>query len=300
VISSVGAGYLPFMDGAAPTGADDFRWRLGVRPLDLRNWIELGPDAGAAIEAKAGLNRDHPDTVFAALDDVEPESNEVATVLVGHLRQRWPDRYGDATLDPALHPLDAAARLVPEDLVLMVERDGRLVFGAGSVCFPNRWDLRSKIGLGLTDVHRPVALLNDQLSAPIDAFFDRLTPERSFWRLGWGVLDTDDWYTPTDGTAAPRPPAPKPDELFLRVERETLRRFPRTNAVLFTIRTYVTPIPHVAADRATADRLRAALAALPDRVQDYKAVRSFAPALIDHLGGSGMFEESPGSEVDTI
>ena len=87
-------------------------------------------------------------------------------------------------------------------------------------------------------------------------FFDRLTPERSFWRLGWGVLDTDDWYTPTDGTAAPRPPAPTPDELFLRVERKTLRRFPSTNVVLFTIRTYVTPIPHVVADRATADAAR--------------------------------------------
>ena len=39
----------------------------------------------------------------------------------------------------------------------MVERDGRLVFGAGSVCFPNRWDLRSKLGLTLADVHAPVA-----------------------------------------------------------------------------------------------------------------------------------------------
>ena len=146
--------------------------------------------------------------MFAALDGVEAESQQVADTLLDHLRRRWPDRYADAELDPTLHPLDAAARLVPEDLVLMVERDGRLVFGAGSVCFPNRWDLRSKIGLPLADVHAPVALLNEQLQGPIDRFFERLTPERSFWRLGWGVLDTADWYTPTDGTAAPRPNDP--------------------------------------------------------------------------------------------
>lgn len=298
--SSVGAAYLPFMDGPAPTGPDSFRWRLGVRPLDLRNWIELGPDADVAIATKARLSADHPDTVFAALDDVEPEANEVATALVDHLRQRWPERYGDATLDPALHPLDAVARLVPEDLVLMVERDARLVFGAGSVCFPNRWDLRSKIGLGLADVHRPVALLNEQLEAPIDAFFDRLTPQRSFWRLGWGVLDTADWYTPTDGTAAPRPSAPTPDQLFLRVERETLRRFPRTNAVLFTIRTYVTSIPDVACAASTAERLAASLDALPDPVRAYKDVASFAPTLIDHLRRSGMLGESAGPDVDTL
>src|SRR5699024_6489542 len=116
-------------------------------------------------------------------------------------------------------------------------------------------------------VHEPVALLNEQLAAPIDGFFERLTPERSFWRLGWGVLDTDDWYTPLDGTAAPRPSAPSPDRLFLRVERETLRRFPRTRAVLFTIRTYVTPIPDIAGDPATAHRLAGALDALPDPVR---------------------------------
>ena len=239
------ARYLPFLEGPRTLDQASFRWRLGVRELDLRDWIELGPDADAAIAAKPRLNAEHASTVFAALEGVEGEAQQVADALIEHLRHRWPDRYAGAVLDPALHPLDAAARHVPEDLVLMVERDGRLVFGVGSVCFPNRWDLRSKIGLPLADVHAPVALLNEQLHAPIERFFERLTPERSYWRLGWGVLDTADWFTPTDGTAAPRPTDPEPCGLFLRVERETLRRFPVSNAVLFTIRTYVTPIPSV-------------------------------------------------------
>ena len=276
------------MDGPAPTDAAGFRWRLGVRPLDLRDWIELGPDADAAIAAKSTLNAEHPDTVFAVLDDVAPESSEVATALVEHLRRRWPERFGDTCLDPGLHPLDAAARLVPEDLVLLVERDGRLVFGGGSVCFPNRWDLRSKLGLSLAGVHAPVAQLNEQLEGPIDAFFDRLTPQRSFWRLGWGILDTPDWYTPLDGTAGPRPADPAPDQLFLRVERETLRRFPVTNCVLFTIRTYVAPIGTVADYLEIAGRLADSLAALPDDVRGYKDVRATADALIATLRGTPL------------
>jgi hypothetical protein len=278
--------YLPFMNGPAPTDASAFRWRLGVRPLDLDDWIELGPDADGAIAAKSILNAEHPDTVFAVLDDVEPESTEVANALVEHLRRRWPDRYGVAELDGTLHPLDAAARLVPEDLVLLIERDGRLVFGGGSVCFPNRWDLRSKLGLSMAGVHAPVAQLNEQLEAPIDSFFERLTPERSFWRLGWGILDTPDWYTPLDGTAAPRPADPAPDQLFLRVERETLRRFPATNCVLFTIRTYVTPILAVADDHDVARRLADSLSALPDDVRGYKDLRTTADALISTLRGT--------------
>ena len=278
--------YLPFMDGPAPNGPEAFRWRLGVRPLDLDHWIELGGDADAAIAAKPRLMAEHPATVFAVLDDVEPESTEIAVALVAHLRTRWPDRYGDTELDPGLHPLDAAARLVPEDLVLLVERNGRLVFGGGSVCFPNRWDLRSKLGLSMAAVHAPVAQLNEQLEAPIDSFFDRLTPQRSFWRLGWGILDTPDWYTPVDGTAAPRPSAPGPDQHFLRVERETLRRFPATNCVLFTIRTYVAPLMAIAQAADVAGRLAASVAALPGDVKDYKDVVASADALISSLQGN--------------
>jgi dimethylamine monooxygenase subunit A len=271
--------YLPFMDGPAPAGPEAFRWRLGVRPLDLRYWIEFGPDAAAAIEAKPWLMATHPDTVFAVLDDrVIEEAQEVADALVEHLGEHSPDG-PDTTLDPDLHPLDAAARLVPEDLVLLVERDGRLVVGGGSVCFPNRWDLRSKIGRSMAEVHAPVDLLNDQLEAPVDAFLQRLTPERSFWRLGWGVLDTADWYTPLDGTAAPRPVDPAPGELFLRVERETLRRFPRTGCILFTIRTYVTPVDTPLTAPEVADRFAAALESLPPGVRDYKDLAVTAETL---------------------
>lgn len=274
------------MDVPAPTDPSAFRWRLGVRPLDLAEWIELGPDADDAIAAKATLSTEHHRTVFAVLDDIDAESVEVADALVEHLRVRWPDRYGDVALDPRLHPLDAAARLVPEDLVVLVERDGRLVFGGGSVCFPNRWDLRSKLGLSMAGVHAPVAQLNEQLEAPIDGFFERLAPERSFWRLGWGILDTPDGYTPVDGTAAPRPVEPAADQLYLRVERETLRRFPITKCVLFTIRTYVAPIPVIAADPDVAHRLADALRGLPDDVRGYKDLRTTADRLIDALRGS--------------
>jgi len=274
--------YLPFMDGPAPGGPDAFRWRLGLRPLDLRDWVELGPDADAAIRAKPDLMARHPATVFAVLDDrVEREAAEVADALVAHLRQRWPDRYGGVDLDASLHPLDAAARLVPEDLVLLVERDGQLVFGGGSVCFPNRWDLRSKLGQPMRAVHAPVDRLNEQLADPIDAFFDRLTPTRSYWRLGWTVVDTPDWYTPVDATAAPRPPSVRAEDHVLRVERETLRRFPTTRCVLFTIRTSVTPIGRITGEAAA--RLASALSALPLDVRRYKDLVTSADSITDLL-----------------
>jgi hypothetical protein len=38
----------------------------------------------------------------------------------------------------------------------------------------------------------------------------------------------------------PGPPKPLPERMRLRVERQTLRRLPRTGAIVFTIRVYLT------------------------------------------------------------
>lgn len=273
-------GYRPYLSGP-------FRWRLGLRPLDPADWIEFGAGADEQLAAKRDVLAAHHATAFAALDDVEPEAAEVLDALVAHLGEHHPVRLPAGGPDRTVHPLEAAARLVPEDLALLVERDGRLVFGGGCICFPNRWDLGSKVGRTLDEVHAPVARLNEQLGGPIASFFERLTPERSFWRLGWGVIDTDELYQPLDGTAPPRPPDPAPNELYLRVERETLRRFPRTRAVLFTIRTYLTSFEPLRREPGEAERLADAIEAFPHDVAAYKQLDAIGADVVAWLRHAG-------------
>ena len=52
--------------------------------------------------------------------------------------------------------------------------------------------------------------------------------------------------------AAPRPARPKPqsERMRVRVERQTLRRLPRTSAIVFTIRVYLTPLTELGPDEA--------------------------------------------------
>jgi hypothetical protein len=71
--------------------------------------------------------------------------------------------------------------------------------------------------------------------------------------------------------------------MFLRVERETLRRFPETRCILFTIRTYVTPILSSCPTAEASARLAAALEALPGEVRDYKDLASSADAVAEAL-----------------
>lgn len=291
-----------------PYAAGQFRWRLALRPLDVANWIEIGDHYERDMALKKGLHGDKSNTVLAVMPGIEPESAEVLTTLTRHLAEHFPQWFAirgeqqrfvrnarlneEVLVSPDIngtwtqHPLSICGQLVQEDLALLVERDGELVFGGGSVCFPNRWDLPSKIGLTLRRVHEPVARLNEQLEEPINSFFDRLSPDKPFWRLGWGVLDTDDPYQPLDGSGTVAPPVPDvgdpltSDRLFLRVERETLRRFPQTRAVLFTIRTYIRPLRHLVERPEDAARLAEALSNLPDDVRDYKRTSELtAPAV---------------------
>lgn len=275
--------YTPWRErGSVVDG--EFRWRLGVRSLDLADWIEFGVDSDGPdgwLAEKRRILAERHDTVFAVLDGIEPEATEVAAAIIEHLEVHAPDR--PRHVDPSLHPLDAASRLVPEDLVVMVEREGRLVFGGGSVCFPNRWDLRSKLGRTMSEVHAPVAGLNAQLESNIDQFLDRLRPDRPFWRLGWGIIDVADGYTPADGTGPERPVGPNPSEMFVRVERETLRRLPDTGCVLFTIRTYVAPISSTLTDAASSGALGTALSAMPSGIREYKDLVGHANGLVELL-----------------
>ncbi|MEM1332898.1 MAG: DUF3445 domain-containing protein [Actinomycetota bacterium] len=266
--------HLPFNEQPADAA---FRWRLGVRRLDPAEWFEWGETGDAAVAAKAEVMAAHADVAFAVLDDrVAEEAAELAEMIVDHLADHHPRRHRH--LDPTLHPLDAAARLVPDDLALLVERDGRLVFGGGSICFPNEWDLASKLGLTLAEVHEPVDLLNEQIERPIDRFFERLSPERSWWRLGWGIIDTDDWFTPP---GRDHPATNDPARWFLRVERESLRRLPVSGAVAFGIRTHLTPLDDL--DDATAAQLAARIGRLPQEVVEYKSLDGVREQLIETL-----------------
>ncbi len=269
--------YEPYVEAS---GA--FRWRLGLRPLDLADWIEIDDRYDDEIARKHEVMRHHPDTAFLVDADAAAACDEVLHLVVDHLRRRIGGRFADSRPDPALHPLDAAGRLVQEDLVVMVERQGELVCGGGSVCFPNRWDLASKVGLPMRDIHEPVARLNAELGDAIDRSLDRLVAERPFWRLGWGLLDTDELYQPLDGTATPGPAGASPAEYHLRVERETLRRLPATGAVLFTIRTHITPLPAVVAT-GSVTALADALATMPDGVARYKQLDRVGAEIVDWL-----------------
>lgn len=102
---------------------------------------------------------------------------------------------------------------------------------------------------------------------------DEVDPEE----IGWAVSsmgDEDAFEHGTHGTAKPKDtdsqgPA-KVEWIHLRTERQTLRRLPRSGAVVFTIRTYFTPMVELGRETGVPERLASALRSWPLDVAGYK------------------------------
>lgn len=255
-----------------PLDAKGWRLAMGLRPLADDAWLERDERRDSDLAEKARLVAEERDqvVVLAGCDDAAVELRDALRDWCGH---HWPSENWEEHDD---HPLVAAAQCVQEDLVLLEKRDTWRLTGA-VVCFPSRWDLPSKAGATLDAIHDPVPGYADALAAPTNALFERLTPERSFWRLNWTLLDDETLFQPRSRRRAPQGDW---NEWFVRVERQTLRRLPRTGAIVFTIRTYVTSVADlVGRDPAFVETLVANIETAPSAMQEYKGWRGVADYL---------------------
>ena len=87
------------------------------------------------------------------------------------------------------------------------------------------------------------------------------------WRRNWSIHDDPTYFLPD-----PTPPldVDPPDGLWLRSERQTLRRLLSADVVLFTIRTQQVPLAELAQRADVAQRLADAIAAWSPDLRGYK------------------------------
>jgi hypothetical protein len=234
---------------------------MSTHLLDVRDWLVVDEDRERDLVRKAVLLEERHAEVFAALDTpaVGAASVEVLELVL--------EATGQPSVPADLHPLDAAGRLVQEDLCLMVLRDGAPHLDAASLCFPSYWRLADKLGRPMADVHRPVAHYADELALKVDTFLQRLAPARPVWRRNWSIHDDPSYFLPDPTPVRTVEP---PDGLWLRSERQTLRRLGSAEVVLFTIRTQQVPLAALVERRDIARGLADAIAAWSPELRAYK------------------------------
>jgi hypothetical protein len=235
---------------------------MGTRALRVPPFVqEGGPDVDRLRRRKCELLAWAHDVVAVSLPDMEglaAAADEAAEMVA---------RATALPLEAGRPALEAAAVLVPEDLVVLLRRDGAWRMAAGVVCFPSHWSPGAKLGRSVADIHGPVPRYAEELRNRVDHFLDHLTPDRPVWRRNWGVHASPELYAPLP---VPVPGPVAPEDHWLRSERQTLTALPHTGAILFTIRTEQFPLASLQHQPDFASRLAAAICATPGDLVRYR------------------------------
>jgi len=218
--------------------AADFQ--IGLRPIALADWLE-GGEADPASR-KDSLMASRRGLVWAEAPGSRPGQEEVRGLVEAAL--------GPAAPTPDLPPLYAAARRVPDDLCLMEKAGGQWRLTALSLCAGSFFTAEDVIGRSLAELHGPVTGFADRFLVRVQRIFEGLRPELVLERRNWTILNSDALHTPSSAPIRARigeiDPTAAGRALHLRVERQTLRRLPRTGGALFTIRVWLAPLGSLA------------------------------------------------------
>ncbi|MBO0906033.1 heme-dependent oxidative N-demethylase family protein [Jiella sonneratiae] len=286
--------YAPYDGSATP-------FTIGLKPLDAANWIE--PDAALArdLAEKRALLYDRFDVVFRETPESRDAQAELLDLLADHLtghhaplwrRDGSRLRNGDVCVDltDARWPvLVRAGLLVSDDLVILQRAEDGWRLTAAHLSFPSAWSLAEKFDQPMDRIHADVPgfAAGSRNAALIDRMFDNLRPERPVWRLNWSIHPSGDLHRPkAKRERSPWPPQVRHESVHVRVERQTLRRLPRTGALAFTIRVYSDPLAALMRHRdaiANLTGLAEQLTALNAAEIAYKGLAAVRPGLLDWL-----------------
>ncbi len=255
-------------------------FRIGLRPIPAAAWFEGGEADPAA--RKDTLFAAYPGQVWAETAPSRPAQAEVLALVSGALG-RPIDLEGRA-------PLLAAARAVADDLCLMEQRNGAWRLTALSLCAGSFFTARQVIGRSLSELHRPVTGFEERLLMRVTRIFDGLRDDLVLERRNWSVVSSPALCAPDPASMraaiAGIDPALAADALFVRVERQTLRRLPQTRGTVFTIRVWIDPLSAIAADPARLDRFaRAWKTAHPD-FRTYKRLELYDQLVAGVIDGA--------------
>ncbi len=266
---------------------------IGLGALDPQDWIEPEADPAPYLEEKDRLWQQARDLVFAEAADTRASQSELLALLADHLVRNHGGQYhregshlhfGNRNIDladPDLPPLKIAGSLVADDLLILRRKPEGWTLVAATLSFPSSWSLADKFGRTMDMIHAPVPGFEcgTRNAVLINRMFDNLhTP---VWRRNWSLNPTDDLYLsrPKEGHNLVLQEPLAPERIFIRVERQSLRKLPQSGDIVFSIRIHIDPLSALLLH----PRASACLTAFADQLENLEpAQRSYKGLAHNH------------------
>lgn len=298
--------YRPFKPGK-------YHMTMGIRRLDPTEWLLIEDTYKDITDLRASIVEKHRKHTVLYNPMATEALRETYDTMLRFMMERYPQYFHADPEDPKVvvnalrgtrlhaHAADfgddigtmvrTAASNFEEDFLLLLpnEETGKYYLRGGSFAFPSGFDPAEKLDLELADVHGPVPLYKDTIGASMDRYFARMKVGQWVERFNWSIQTHTQLYAPAlnhaDDNVELKPLALADldfDKVFLRVERQILTRLPVSKALIFTIRTYATPLTQVKAEGLGPD-LATAIDGLPEPLVQYKKAREWGPAVQEFL-----------------
>ena len=125
--------------------------------------------------------------------------------------------------------------------------------------------------------HVHVPTYEKKIGSKVNNLFNKLPMERIFQRFNWSIFEDSKLFQPARSKSQIVRPRTitednAGDKLFIRVERQTIRRLPETKAIVFTIRVHVNPISSIKKNLSLLTDFNQALENLTADMKRYKSI----------------------------
>lgn len=225
-------------------------------------WLEIENTYISRIKERKQLFKEYGDMVLQYLPGSEPACKEIMEMCLQFYCTRYPAYFSlsddkktfhngilkEDTDIKSMHPLHVILNNIPEDFAIMLrnEEDGMYYFRAGVICSSLGWNVGTKIGLQLKDIHKPIPDYKEKMSFSMDRYFSKMPTNGPIQRGSWGLeVETPLFMPPGDPHEKYRETQKEDltiDECYLRVDWQTLRRIPLSGAIVFNFKALFTPV----------------------------------------------------------
>ncbi|WP_078120321.1 heme-dependent oxidative N-demethylase family protein [Thiosocius teredinicola] len=189
-----------------------------------------------------------------------------------------------------LEPMEYIGRQMQGDFTLLDQREGDLYMDAGIITCPADWSLAFDAGMSFSEWHGPVPMAKDStIFERALKYLTAIQVGKPVRRLNWTMtinarMDTSpETYHRWGHERTTVTPENVGEKVYLRVELQVLDRMPRSNALLFSIRTYLMSLEDIVTNPVWAKRLHRVMKTLPQALIDYKGLSRYHTTVVDYL-----------------